>query len=154
MNEHMEKLQTELEVKITENSETFIGTGIIQHGLFKISKTLAVPVSENLEDNKPKESGKFPCREAVGSQMYLYKRTRPDITYAVNMASRKTTNSTIGDVQSTQNLGLRYSSQDNITVIDAYNDADYASDTFRRSTSGTSSRMQEAQFHGPQNANL
>ncbi|KAJ8873031.1 hypothetical protein PR048_026647 [Dryococelus australis] len=69
-------------------------------------------MSENLDDNKPKESGKLPYREAVGSLLYLSNGTRPDITSAVNMASRKTTNLTIEDVQN-----------DNITVIDAYSDA-------------------------------
>ncbi|KAJ8896751.1 hypothetical protein PR048_002096 [Dryococelus australis] len=112
----------------------------------KSVKTPAVAVSKNLEDNKPKESRKFPYREAVRSLLYLSNKTRTDITYAVNMVSRKTTNQTIEDVQSfkiifiylqnTQNLGLWYSSQDNTTVIDAYSDADYASDTYRRSTSG------------------
>ncbi|KAJ8875602.1 hypothetical protein PR048_023498 [Dryococelus australis] len=61
------------------------------------------------------------------------------------MDSRKTNNQTI-DVQSvkricrylqnTQNLGLWYTFQDNTTVIDAYTDADYASDISQRSMPG------------------
>ncbi|KAJ8895648.1 hypothetical protein PR048_000984 [Dryococelus australis] len=96
-----------------------------------------------LPQHKLKKSTEDSSQEIDGS---LEAWTRPDITYAVNMASRKTTNPKIEDVQSfkrifrylqgTQNLGLRHSSQENTTMIDAYSDGDYASDTSRRSTSG------------------
>lgn len=39
----------------------------------------------------------IPYRGAIGCLLYLAKRTRPDIAYAVNMLSRNQTNPTVGN---------------------------------------------------------
>ncbi|KAJ8884212.1 hypothetical protein PR048_016069 [Dryococelus australis] len=162
------KIQTEFEVKITDNPEIFMGLEIENARGFicihlesymdqllktynmdctKPATTPAVSGSDNSEDCNGMEGVNFPYREAVGSMLYLSNRPRPDITYAVNVASRKVKNPTVHDVKKfkrifrylkgMRNLGLRYSTDLNTSLIDAYSDADYAGDkTSRRSTSG------------------
>ncbi|KAJ8883757.1 hypothetical protein PR048_015611 [Dryococelus australis] len=85
----------------------------------KPATTPAVSGTDNSEDCNGMEGINSPYREAVGSLLYLSNRSRPDITYAVNMASRKVENTTVHDVkelkrifrylQGTRNLGFRYS---------------------------------------------
>ncbi|KAJ8895788.1 hypothetical protein PR048_001126, partial [Dryococelus australis] len=149
----MMKLQTEFEIKITHNPEIFVGIEIENARGFinihqesyvdqllktcimdcaKPAKTPAVSGTDNSEDCNGMEGVNFPCREAVGSLLYLSNMLRRDITYAVNMASRKVENP-IG----TRNLGPRYCTDLNTPLIDAYSDVDYAGDeTSCRSTSG------------------
>lgn len=87
-----------------------------------------------------------PYREAVGSFMYLSIATRPDITFAVNQASRYLEKPTtthwravkriLKYLKGTINHGLRFKCDQKKQLL-AYSDADYAGDLeTRRSTTG------------------
>lgn len=100
-------------------------------------------VCENFGDSK---ISKFPFREAVGSLIYLSIATRPDISFAVGVASRFLENPNESHVnavkrilkyiKSTLNFGIYFNGNCNIRLI-GYSDADYAGDKeTRRSTSG------------------
>ena len=100
-------------------------------------------ILHNFVDSEP---SKYPYREAVGSLMYLSVATRPDITYAVAIASRYLENPTIVHenavkrifkyLKGTINLGIFYASGGENQLI-GYSDADHAGDIeTRRSTSG------------------
>ncbi|KAJ8879692.1 hypothetical protein PR048_020300 [Dryococelus australis] len=113
----------------------------------KPATTPAVSGNDNYEDCNGMEGVNFPYREVVGSLLSRSNRSRPDITYAVNMTPRKVENPTVYDVkklkrifrylQGTRNQGLRYSTDLNTSLIDAYSDADYTGDeTSRINTSG------------------
>ncbi|KAJ8874990.1 hypothetical protein PR048_022880 [Dryococelus australis] len=60
----------------------------------KPATTPAVSGIDKSEDCNRMEDVNFQYREAVGSLLYL-----PDITYAVNMASRKAENPTVHNVK-------------------------------------------------------
>jgi len=88
---------------------------------------------------------KFPYKEAVGSLLYLSKRTRPDIEFAVNKMSR-VSSPVKNDVlqlkrifkylQGSKHLGINYGKEEDERLV-AYCDADFAGDNeTRRSTSG------------------
>lgn len=88
----------------------------------------------------------FPYREAIGCLMYLTVATRPDICYAVNLASRFMENPADIHVNSvkrilkylkgTPNYGIKFKSENNLKFC-GFSDADYAGDLdSRRSTSG------------------
>ncbi|KAJ8879390.1 hypothetical protein PR048_019998 [Dryococelus australis] len=166
IDEFMMKLQTEFEVKITDNPEIFVGFEIENARGFinihqesyvdQLLKTYnmectepatipAISGTDNSEDCNGMEGVNFPYRETVGSLLYLSNRSRPDITYAVNMASRKVKNPTVHDVKKfkrifrylhgMRNLGLKCSTDLNTLLIDTYSDADYVGDeTSCRST--------------------
>jgi len=87
----------------------------------------------------------FPYREAIGSLAYLANGTRPDITYAVNMLSRKQANPSRMDwenvkrifryLNGTRKMGLKYTSEKDGLI--AYADASYGDDTdTKKSTTG------------------
>lgn len=89
---------------------------------------------------------KFPYRAAVGSLLYLAVVSRPDLSFAVGMASRHMENPTREDVcavkrvlrylKGTSNLRIQFSSGAALQLV-GYCDADYAGDKeSRRSTSG------------------
>src|SRR6266576_6688813 len=50
-----------------------------------------------LENSRGVETKNFPYRETIGSLMYLANGSRPDLTYTVNMLSRKQSNPTWED---------------------------------------------------------
>ena len=92
------------------------------------------------------EDVKFPYRSAVGALMYLMMGTRPDIAYAVGVASRSLENPSRSNViqvkqifrylQGTADVGIVYKSGQSNALI-AYSDADHGGDeTSGRSTSG------------------
>ena len=92
------------------------------------------------------EDVKFPYRSAVGALMYLMTGTRPDIAYAVGVASRSLENPSRSNVtqvkqmfrylQGTADVGIVYKSGQSNALI-AYSDADHGGDvTSGRSTSG------------------
>lgn len=88
----------------------------------------------------------FPYREAVGSLMYLAVATRPDISFAVGLASRcldqpnenhvNAVKRILKYIKGTTNFGILFKS--NVTLnLNCYSDADYAGDVdTRKSTSG------------------
>ncbi|KAJ8868925.1 hypothetical protein PR048_030466 [Dryococelus australis] len=92
IDEFMIKLQTEFEGKITtDNPEIFVGIKIENaRGFINIHQESYLDQMEGID---------FPYRESVGNLLYLSNRSRPDITYAVNMASRKEKNPTVHDVK-------------------------------------------------------
>lgn len=110
--------------------------------------SVATPSDSNkvLHDFADSEPCKYPYREAVGSLMYLSVATRPDITYAVAIASRYLENPTVVHVnaikrifkylKNTIHFGIFYVSGGENQLI-GYSDADHAGDIeTRRSTSG------------------
>ena len=58
--------------------------------------TPIIKSSQNIEPGKAES--KFPYRSAVGALMYLMVGTRPDIAYAVGVASRSLENPTEDDI--------------------------------------------------------
>ncbi|XP_055908638.1 uncharacterized protein LOC129943317 [Eupeodes corollae] len=113
----------------------------------------ANPVSTPAESITYKDTDKikdevqhFPYREAVGSLMYLEIGSRPDISYALGVASRHLDKPTTQDitavkriiryVKGTRLLGICFKSNNKL-IVSCFSDADYGGDTeTRRSTSG------------------
>lgn len=92
------------------------------------------------------EITRAPYREAIGSLMYLSVSTRPDITYAVNRASRymekpskihwNAVKRIIKYLKGTVHYGIKFGT-DLDQHLKAYSDADYAGEIeTRRSTTG------------------
>lgn len=88
-----------------------------------------------------------PYREAVGCLMYLAVATRPDICFSVNYLSQfldkpeeshwSMVKRILKYVKGTLSLGLKYRAAELSGVLEAFSDADYASEpTTRRSVSG------------------
>ncbi|KAJ2938391.1 hypothetical protein O0L34_g13315 [Tuta absoluta] len=77
----------------------------------------------------------FPYREAVGSLAYLMTGTRPDIAYAVGVASRKLESPTREDwllvkrimryVKGTCSYGIKYKAHQKSTLLESFSDADH-----------------------------
>jgi len=83
-------------------------------------------------------------KSAIGSLIFLAKCTRPDITYAVHKAARKSENPCVSDWKAVTNI-MKYLNNtieyklyyDGIGTITVYSDADFAGDIVnRKSTSG------------------
>lgn len=109
----------------------------------KATKTPADPnikLSVKMWDEKNDASG-VPYQEVVGSLLYASQITRPDISFAVNNVSRFNVqhanehwNAVLRILRyliGTKNYKLRYEKQSTIK-IEAYSDADYASDVDKR----------------------
>ena len=106
-----------------------------------------VDVNQRAEEFRDSELNiDFPYREAVGSLIFLCVGTRPDIQYAVGLASRhleSPTNAHVNIVKrilrylkQTTNYGIRFEADGHNNLL-GYSDADYAGDVHtRRSTSG------------------
>lgn len=161
---HLEK---EFKIKVYEKPKNYIGfevkrneKGILLHQQNYIEKLLR---KFNMFDSKPvstpcntdkKESetinnniSDFPYRELVGGLLYLSTRSRPDISQAVNEASKKLENPSKEDIISvkkilkylngTRSKGIMYKRGEDIRNLHAYCDSDYANCTkTRRSTTG------------------
>lgn len=93
-----------------------------------------------------KEIINAPYRQAIGSLMYLFVATRPDITFAVNKTSRhlqepkkahwNTVKRILKYLKGTSRYGLYFKCGSDSKIL-VYSDADYAGDTeTRRSTTG------------------
>lgn len=99
----------------------------------------------NEEIEREMQSDCIPYREAIGSLLYLANGTRPDITYAVNVLSRKQSEPSITDwmkvkrvlryLKGSKDLGLLYEGKDDCLLC--YADASLGTnDEEGRSTSG------------------
>lgn len=103
--------------------------------------------NQSLHDFDESEPSNYAYRSLIGSLMYLAIGTRPDIAYAVSVASRFLEKPTVVHeraakrilryIKRTLNFGILYT-QDSLVGIRAYSDADFAGDTStRKSTSGS-----------------
>lgn len=112
------------------------------------SNAVSTPADSNqvLCSNASSKKTHFPYREAIGCLMYLTVATRPDICYAVNLASRFMENPSeihitsvkriLKYLKGTADYGITFKKQNNLKFI-GFSDADYAGDVdTRRSTSG------------------
>jgi transposase InsO family protein len=93
---------------------------------------------------------KFPYREAVGALAYLMVGTRPDIAYAVGVASRKLESPSNEDwlrvkrilryVKGTSSFGIQYKAHQP-SILEGFSDADHGGDRdTSRSTTGVACR--------------
>lgn len=97
------------------------------------------------DESAPDSTYKY--REVIGALIYLSTKTRPDISFAINWASRYVENPTVASIagvkrtlrylKGSQKLSLLYKNGGDINTIHVYTDSDYAEcpDT-RRSTTG------------------
>lgn len=146
-----------MEIEYKPNGSIFIHSknyikSILRRFNFDDASSSCIPADPgtilSLESNSLPEGKTFPYREAIGSLMYLSITTRPDIAFAVNVASRFQANP--GQVhwnavkrifrylKSTAAYGIEYSSAtDCLCQLIGYSDADFANDVdSRKSTSG------------------
>lgn len=126
MKQLLKKLKDKFQVRITENLKSYLGMEVKKdrNGIFISQGKYAQHVIEkyNMNDSHarptpiaPQKSGsetvkeeqKFPCRETVGSLLYLSGKTRPDMAYAVNFESRTLEKPEASDVQNIKRT-LRY----------------------------------------------
>lgn len=112
-----------------------------------IDKGSIEPGKEFVSSEDSEEEAPFPYREAVGALAYLMVATRPDIAYAVGVASRKLESPTLNDwlnvkrimryLKGTMSYGLRYKPDHLVGVLEGFSDADHGGDcTTGRSTTG------------------
>ncbi|XP_059217634.1 uncharacterized protein LOC131994774 [Stomoxys calcitrans] len=97
-------------------------------------------------ENERREMSKVPYMQAIGSLLYAAQVSRPDITYAVNILSRFSTNPgrahweavkrVMRYLKGTATVGLEYKFDVEISIV-RYCDADWAGNTDdRQSTTG------------------
>lgn len=105
---------------------------------FKIneSKSTSTPLVKDKDAAGELTKVNYPCREAIGSLLYLTNKTRPDLAQAVGFGSRYVNNprnQNLIDLKrmfrylnGTWDQGISFSNKERGYVIDAYCDADYA----------------------------
>lgn len=139
------------QIKISENCVKVNQTVYANRLLEKYGMIDANPISLPIEPgwipgDSPPASDIDSYREIIGSLMYLTLGTRPDLTYAVNVASRAQDSPTTAHLKLVKRIlrylkgtvdhGIQFRKTTN-NVIEAYSDADHAGDKLtRRSTSG------------------
>lgn len=117
LDDFLKALQTEFKVS-HKNLSYFLGLEISQedNGTIKIDqksytrrilkrfgmdncRAVSTPIIDPSQNRSvPKEDNGFPYRQAVGALMYLMVSTRPDIAFAVGVASRALENPTADDI--------------------------------------------------------
>lgn len=141
------QIKTETEGEIIINQEAYIKR-LLKRFDMEDCKPVSTPVTkENIEDvNEQKVCDpQIPYRQAVGALMYLMVSTRPDIAFAVGLASRKLENYTEEDwkkvkriiryLKGTINLSLVF--KPNNHSLECFSDADHGGDMATgRSTTG------------------
>jgi len=166
LSEFVEKLKLEFKIVVKE-ATYFVGIEINQRsdGSLKISqesytkkildqfgmrdcRPCVTPItSSDAAVNESNEPVKFPYRSAVGALMFLMTSTRPDIAFAVSVASRKLENPTQDDIvkvkrilrylKGTISTGIVYKPQQDGDTLLSYSDADHGGDkTTGKSTTG------------------
>ena len=143
---------------------TLTQTGQIDEMLedFRISLTGSHPVTPMVESPRTEHSdnnklllkkGITDYQSRVGSLLYLATHTRPDILYAVNMASRQCKSPTEGDLDAvdrilnylagTRTLGLCFHAPSGVKLV-ATVDASYGTHTDRKSHTGITLHIGES----------
>lgn len=166
MNIFLEKLKENFKITVTKNPKNFLGidikhdeTGIMLSQTEKVKQILqnynmqdcnSTKIPLNNSDTKRSdktENKKFPYREVIGSLLYLNNKTRPDLSFSINFASRYMESPTKSDVDNVkhimrylkgnENLGIKFTKNCKNCEIIAYSDADFAGDLdTRKSTTG------------------
>lgn len=159
------KLNNEFEMSVNRNPKTFLGmtiqktnkgirlaqteyaTKIVEKFGMKDSKEVNTPAVKTVNDQNNTTNTSYPYREAIGSLLYLSNKTRPDLSFAVNLASRRVECPTENDViaikrifrylKGTLDKGIKFKAESSDMHIQAYSDSDYAEDPdTRKSTTG------------------
>lgn len=168
----LSKLQSNFKATITTDVRIFLGIEIRQlhDGSIFLSQTnymrkmldqfrmcdakpVSTPIDVGWYDKDTSEDKlQIPYREAVGHLMYLQVVTRPDIAFAVSVASRALESPTQAHwrlvkrimryIKGTENVGLHYKMTG---TFECYSDADFAGDTLtRKSTTGVLCKFSDA----------
>lgn len=167
INDILKQIKDAFEITI-RNSEYFLGMEVkrnrkensifisqrlyIERMLMRYNMINAAPSSipadphVRLQAASAEERSAIPYREAVGTLLFLFLISRPDIAYAVGIVSRyldkyddqhwNAVKKIMRYLSRTKNLGIMYSKRENLNLI-GFSDSDYAADMdTRRSTSG------------------
>jgi len=158
----LEQMKERFEIH-TVSLSTYLGFQIIRQGkdtiLHQTSYISKILRKFNMQDCTPVESPvstysmsdaklreEVPFREAIGSLMYAAVTTRIDIMLAVSLVSRKVENPSENDwlavkrifryLKGKEHYGLRYRRTNEKPELQAFCDANFASDVTSKSTSG------------------
>jgi len=98
-------------------------------------------IDNKTANNNPFDETKY--KSAIGALIYLSKSTRPDISYAVNKAARKSENPTVSYWNAIVNIFRYLNTKINYKIkydgkgkITCYTDSDYEGSEDYKSTSG------------------
>jgi len=165
MDMFLKQLNEEFKIKINRDSKSYVGLELnkskntlhlnqkayikklLQQSGMEFSKPVKVPIIKGEQAKTILKRKNFPYREIVGSLLYASTKTRPDIAYGVNYASRYMENPMEENVNDVKHIlkylkgnveeGIGFKRKGNIKVLEAFSDADFAGDVeTRRSTSG------------------
>ena len=127
--------------------KAFVESMLNRFGLNSSSDIPATPGVELGSREEGEQKGEWPCREAVGSLMWLLTMTRPDISNTVRAVARhshkptdrhwKTVMKIMAYLHGTRGMGLTFARGSGLDLT-AYDDADYPDKSNDRcSVSGT-----------------
>lgn len=134
--------------KITLCQQAYIKKVLEKYGMTNCKPTPTPIIKQSINDTEPDVDINFPYRQAVGALTYLTVGTRPDIAYAVSVASRNLEKPSTTDImlvkrilrylKGTADKGLVYKqSNESHQMLLCYSDSDFAGDQATcRSTSG------------------
>lgn len=134
--------------KITLCQQAYIKKILEKYGMTNCKPTPTPIIKESINDTEPDVDVDFPYRQTVGALTYLAVGTRPDIAYAVSVASRNLEKPSMKDImlvkrifrylKGTIDKGLVYKqSNESLQKLLCYSDSDLAGDQATgRSTTG------------------